>query len=174
VGFGVSGPNGRGIPRAVSWWLLAATSSFLLGFLVLHFFPSASSPTWGTGIAMNVGMAVAIGTFLGWTRQCTQVLAAASSGAIVIVLGLNLLFLAPTPTEATHLGLIGTVLFDSVSLVVALVGMMVLVGLGAVLGAIIQRASKCRCLSEFAARIRKSGRQWRMSGFSLTTGILLL
>jgi hypothetical protein len=148
------------ISRTVVWWLLATACTFLLGFLILDFFPRASSPTWGGGIGTNVGMAVALGVFLGWTRQWIQVLVASIFGSFVVILGLDLLFLAPTPTENTHLGLIGMVLFDSVTVVVALVGMMILVGLGALIGALTRVVSKCRCLAKFANQIRESGGRW--------------
>jgi hypothetical protein len=166
--------HGRGaVSRAVLWWLLPTASTFLLGFLILDLFPSASSPTWGGGIALNVGMAVVMGVFLGWTHQWLQVLVASIFGSIVVILGLDLLFLAPTLTENTHLGFIGTVLFDSVTLVVALVGMMILVGLGALIGALTRAVSKCRCLSKFADQIRESGGRWHPSDFSLTAGMPL-
>jgi hypothetical protein len=156
------------IPRAVQWWLLATAASFVLGFLILRFFPSASSPTWGDGIATDVGMAVAIGVLLGWTRQWLQVLVASVLGSVVIILGLDLLFLAPTPVENTHLGLIGTVLFDAVGIGVALVGLVVLVGVGAVIGAFTRAvASRWVCLLGLGRNLRGCTSRSCVLGLSL-------
>ncbi len=117
-------------------WLIAVALSFVVGVLLLHLLPKASSETWGVGITVNVGLAIAVGVSLGWTRQWFQVLAAAVLGSIVTILGVDALLCAPTPTENAHLGLVGLALFDSVTLLVALVGMSILIGVGVSVGVV--------------------------------------
>jgi predicted small integral membrane protein len=135
------------VSSAVVWWLLAAALSFLLGFLSLALFPGSSGTTWGTGIVTNVAMAVVVGGVLGWMRQWLQVLVAVIFGSIVTLLGLDALLLVPTPTENAHVGLLGLVLFDGAALLVAIIGMAILVGIGAVVGALVRTVLyRCNCL----------------------------
>jgi hypothetical protein len=52
----------------------------------------------------NVSMAVGIGVFFGWIRQGLQVLVAVALGAVVTILGLDLLVLVPSPIEMSTSG----------------------------------------------------------------------
>lgn len=141
------------ISVAVLGWLLAISASFLIGFLLLTFALAVSGPTWGVGTVVNVSWAVAIGVYCGWTRQGLQALAAAVLGAIVTILGLDLLLLVPTPAESAHFGLLGMTAFDSIAVLVALIGMSVLIGGGALIGVMIHLTlSRTGCL----ARIKNS------------------
>jgi hypothetical protein len=134
-------------PVVISW-LVAVTLTFVLGFLGLWLFPGASGTTWGSGIVTNVAMAVIVGGVLGWIRQGLQVLVAVTLGSFVTVLGLDSLLLVPTPTENAHFSLLGVVLFDGPAVLVALVGMAILVGAGAVVGAISRTVqAHCHCLA---------------------------
>jgi predicted small integral membrane protein len=107
-----------------------------------------SGPTWGVGTAVNVSWAVAIGVYFGWTRQGFQALVAVVLGTIVTILGLDLLLLVPTPAENAHFGLLGFVAFDSIGLFVALIGMSILIGGGALTGVLIHLTlSRTGCLA---------------------------
>jgi hypothetical protein len=136
----VSGaPGSRGdyrISKVLRCWLLAVSASFLIGFLLLPWVPAMSGPIWGVGIVFNVGAAVGIGVFFGWTRRGIQILIAMALGAVVTILGLDLLVLVPSPTEKSHFGLFAYVAFDCVGVVIALVGMSILIGGGALAGVI--------------------------------------
>ncbi len=70
-----SAPASRGhdpVSSALLWWLLAVSASFLIGYVLLALVPAVSGTTWGVGILLNVGAAVGIGIFFGWTRQGLQ------------------------------------------------------------------------------------------------------
>jgi hypothetical protein len=132
-------PASRGddrISKVLLCWLLAVSISFLIGFLLLALVPAVSGATWGVGIVFNVSMAVGIGIFFGWTRQGLQILLAMVLGAVATVLGLDLLLLVPSPTENAHFGLLGYAAFDGVAVVIALFGMVILIGAGALAGVI--------------------------------------
>jgi hypothetical protein len=69
-------------------------------------------------------------------------------GAMVTILGLDLLFLVPTPAENAHFGLLGFAAFDSIGLFAALIGMSILIGGGALTGVIIRLTlSRTGCLA---------------------------
>ena len=143
------GHDGDVISPVVILWLLAVALTFLLGFLGLWLFPAASGTTWGSGIVTNVAMAVFVGGVLGWMRKGLQVLLAVTLGSVVTVLGLNFLLLVPTPAENAHFSFISLVLFDGPALLVALVGMAVLVGVGAIVGALFRTAiARCHCIGK--------------------------
>jgi hypothetical protein len=132
-------PTSRGddrISTVLVWWLLAVSGSVLIGFLLLAFAPAVSGATWGVGIVLNVSMPVAVGVFFGWTHQGLQVLIAVVLGAVVTILGLDLLVLTPSPAENSHFGLLAYAAFDSVGVLIALFGMAILIGGGALAGAI--------------------------------------
>ena len=124
------------ISKVLLWWLLAISTSFMVGFLLLALVPAVSGATWGVGIVLNVSMAVGIGVLFGWTRQCLQILIAVVLGAVVTIFGLDLLVLVPSPTENAHLGLLAYGALDSVGVLVALFGMVILIGGGALAGLI--------------------------------------
>jgi hypothetical protein len=148
-------PASRGddrISKVLLRWLLAVGASFLIGFLLLTVVPAVSGPTWGVGTVLNVSMAVGIGVFFGWTRQALQVLIAVVFGAVVTILGLDLLVSVPSPTENAHLGLIAYAAFDSVGVLIALVGMAILIGGGALVGVIAnQILSRTGCIARTRA-----------------------
>jgi uncharacterized membrane protein YjgN (DUF898 family) len=132
-------PASRGddrVSRVLLWWLVAVSASFLVGFLLLALVPAGSGPTWGIGIVFNVSMAVGIGVSFGWTRQGLQILLAMVLGAVVTILGLDLLVLVPSPTENAHFGLLAFAVFGSVGVLIALLGMVILIGGGALAGVI--------------------------------------
>lgn len=150
-----------GNSEAVIWWLFAVALSFLLGFAFLELLPGASGAIWSSGTATNVAMAIAVGILLGWTRRWLHVLFAITLGAIVTVLGVDLLVLAPTSTENAHVGVLGLVLFDSVAVLFALIGMAILVGGGAIAGALAHAVvshRRCPAMAKVALmQHRKSG-----------------
>ena len=128
------------------WWLLAVSAS--IGFLLLTVVPAISGPTWGVGIVFDVSMAVGIGVCSGWTRQGLQILIAVVLRAVVTIFGLDLLVLKPSPTENAHFGLIAYAAFDSVSVLIVLVGMAILIGGGALAGVIAnQILSRTGCIA---------------------------
>jgi uncharacterized membrane protein YjgN (DUF898 family) len=136
------------ISKVLLWWLLAISASFLVGFLLLALVPAGSGPTWGIGIVFNVSMAVGIGVSFGWTRQGLQILIAMVLGAVVTILGLDLLVLVPSPTENAHFGPLAYAAFDSVGVLIALFGMVILIGGGALAGVIAHLVlSRCGCLA---------------------------
>jgi hypothetical protein len=143
-------PGSRGddrISKVLLWWLLTVSASFLIGFLLLTVVPAVSGPTWGVGIVFNVSMAVGIGVCFGWTRQCLQILIAVVFGAVVTIFGLDLLVSVPSPTENAHFGLVAYAAFDSVGVLIALVGMAILIGGGALAGVIAnQILSRTGCI----------------------------
>jgi hypothetical protein len=148
-------PASRGddrISKVLQWWLLAVSASFLIGFLLLALIPAVSGPAWGAGTVFNVTMAVGIGFYFGWTRQGLQIFIAVVFGAVMTILGLDLLVSVPSPTENAHFGLIAYAAFDSVGVLIALVGMAILIGGGALAGVIAnQILSRTGCI----ARTRK-------------------
>jgi hypothetical protein len=154
-------PASRGddrISTVLLWWLLAVTGSVLIGFLLLAFVPGVSGATWGVGIVFNVSVAVAIGVFFGWTHQGLQVLIAVVLGAVVTILGLDLLVLRPSLAENAHFGLLAYAAFDSVGILIALFGMVILIGGGALAGAIAHLVlSRSGCI----AQMRRKGERQR-------------
>jgi hypothetical protein len=154
------------ISPGVRWWLLAVAISFLLGFIFLRLLPQDSSTTWSGGILVNLGLAVTIGIVLGWTRQGIQVLIAVLMGSVVTILGVDLLLLAPIPTENAHLGLLGCVIFDAVAFFVALIGMTILVGVAVLVGLasqLLARRSSCLARLQNLRELRGQGRHGEMS-----------
>jgi hypothetical protein len=151
------------ISRAVICWLLLVTLSFILGLFFFNLLPGADATTWNVGILTNLGMAVAVGALLGWRRQWVQVFVAVTFGAIVTILGLDLLLLDPPPTKSPQWGFLGVGLFDSVALLIALIGMAILVGLGAVAGRLSHAAvSRCRCFAMLKSTLQRG---WRSEPF---------
>ena len=154
-------------------WLLAVSTSFLIGFLLLVLVPAVSGPTWGVGIVFNVSMAVGIGIFFGWTRQGLQILIAMVLGAVVTILGLDLLVLVPRPTENAHFGLLAYAAFDTVGILIALLGMAVLIGGGALAGAITHLVlSRSGCIARMT-RNTKCRRRTPPNGPAPTTMIAI-
>jgi hypothetical protein len=155
-------PAARGddrISKVLLWWLLAVSASFLIGFLLLALVPAVSGATWSVGIVFNVSMAVGIGLFFGWTRQGLQVLIAVVLGAVVTILGLDLLVLVPTPTENAHFGLLAYAAFDSVGVLIALFGMVILIGGGALAGAIAHLVlSRSGCIAHMRSNPKRRRR----------------
>lgn len=150
------------ISKVLLWWLLAVSASFLIGFLFSALDPVVSGLTWGVGTVFNVSMAVAIGVYFGWTRQSLQILIAVVFGAVVTILGLDFLMQVPSPTENAHFGLIAYAAFDSVGVLIALVGMTILIGGGALAGVIAnQILSRSGCIAH--ARRSSLGRRGRMT-----------
>lgn len=138
------------VSGTVIWWLLAVSLTFLLGFFAFVVLPGVSDLTWNSGITANVALAVLVGGVLGWKRQWRQILVAITLGSVVTVLGLDALLLVPTPTEDAHVGLLGLALLDGPAVLVALVGMTILVGVGAIVGVLFCAViSRRDCLEMF-------------------------
>jgi hypothetical protein len=136
------------ISKVLLWWLLAIGASFVIGFSLLAIVPAVSGVTWGVGIVCNVSMAVGIGVFFGWTRQGLQILIAIVFGAVVTILGLDLLVLVPSPNENAHFWLLSYAAFDSFAVLVALLGMVILIGGGAIAGVVAHLAlSRSGCVA---------------------------
>jgi hypothetical protein len=121
--------------------------------------PAVSGATWGVGIVFNVSMAVGIGTFFGWTGRGIQIPIAMVLGAVVTILGLDLLVLVPSPTENAHFGLLAYAAFDTVGILIALLGMAILIGGGALVGTIahlVLSRSGCIARTSTACHRRRS------------------
>ena len=150
----------------VLWWLLAVSASFLIGLLLLALVPTVSGATWGVGIVFNVSMAVGIGIFFGWTGQGIQILIAMVLGAVVTILGLDLLVLVPSPTENAQFGLLAYAAFDTVGILIALLGMAILIGGGALVGTIahlVPSRSGCIARKTSNTKCRRRTLQWASS-----------
>ena len=110
-------------------WLVLIALSFGLGGLAIFLFPSLSEGIYTVGVCTNLVMAVAMGVFVGWTRNWRKLGLAVFSGACLTVVGSDLLeFVLPgaSPNAAWDL------LFSAIATCVAVAGMSILVGGAAV------------------------------------------
>jgi hypothetical protein len=133
----VAGPDERRrrlIPEPVARWVVLIAVTFVLGGIGCLAFPSTTADIVGVGVAANVGLALLMGTILGWRMALDHLPVAIVAGAVVTVAG----------TDGLDPGLIP---FDAVALVIAVIGMSVLLGIGAALGTVARGVrSGCRCL----------------------------
>jgi hypothetical protein len=122
------------VPPAVVRWLLLVASTFVAGCLTIALLPSHQASVVDVGVCINVAMAIGIGVVLAWRGSPQRLFCAAGAGAVVTVLGWDLL----TFTQAQIRGLGGLVFIplDAIALPVAGLGMVLLVGVGAALGGI--------------------------------------
>jgi hypothetical protein len=130
------GPDERRrlIPAPVVRWLILIAVTFVIGGLACLLFPSAVQGIVGVGVIANVALAVIMGVVLGWRMTLEHLPAAIGAGAIVTVMG----------TDCLYPGLLP---FDAVALVIAVIGMSVLLGIGAAGGTVARGLrSGCRCL----------------------------
>jgi hypothetical protein len=116
------------------WWTLAISASFRIGSWLLVFVPGVSAATWTVGIVSNVVMAVGVGIYLGWTHRGVHIPIAMVLGAVVTTFGVDLLVLVSGPSDNARFGLSDYAAFDSLVAYVALSGMVILVGGGALAG----------------------------------------
>ena len=72
-------------------WLALIALSFGLGGLAIFAFPSLSEGIYSVGVCANLVMAVAMGVFVGWTKNWRQLGSVVFSGAFVTVAGTDLL-----------------------------------------------------------------------------------
>jgi hypothetical protein len=136
----------RRVPLAVVQWLLLIVASFVAGCEAIALLPSheATIITWG--ICTNVAMAIGIGVVLTWKGISHRLLRTAWLGAVVTVIGWDLLNFTLGEIQGQE-GL-GAIPFDVVALPVATLGMLVLLGVGAALGRIGRLISgRCPCAS---------------------------
>jgi hypothetical protein len=132
----VDGPPERRrlIPTPVVQWLILIAATFVIGGVACLLFPSAVEGIVGVGVIANVALAVIMGVVVGWRMALDHLPAAIGAGAVVTVIG----------TDCLYPGLIP---FDAVALVIAVIGMSVLLGIGAGVGTVARGVrSGCRCL----------------------------
>lgn len=134
----------RRVPPAVGQWLLLIVASFVAGCEAIALIPSHQGLVVEAGVCVNVAMAIGIGAVLVWQGGPGRLMCTAGLGAVVTVLGWDLL----TFTQAEIRGLegIGVVLLNVFALPIAAVGMTALVGAGAAIGGIGRvLSSRCPC-----------------------------
>jgi hypothetical protein len=130
------------VPRLVRRWIAIVVISFVAGGLTLAFFPSESIVTVDVGVCTNVALAIGVGVILGWTRRCHHLALSAILGAITTVLGVDGLILVSPGSTFGWSDLWG---FDTIAVVVALLGMAILLGGGAAVATMAHGlAQKCR------------------------------
>lgn len=134
----------RRVPPAVRQWLLLITASFVAGCELVVLIPSHQALVVQLGVGVNVALAVRTGAALVWQGMPGRLMCAAGLGAVVTVLGWDLL----TFTQAEIRGLDGIAVLplDVFALPIAAVGMTALVGVGAAIGGIGRVLSgRCTC-----------------------------
>jgi hypothetical protein len=132
----VPDPNKRErlIPTPVIGWLMLIVVSFVIGRVTIALAPSASSVVLNIGIVTNVVMAIGMGVLLGWNMTLSDLPVAIFAGALVTVVGADSLYL-------------GLLIVDAIAIVVAVIGMSILLVVGATLGTVARGLhSGCRCL----------------------------
>ncbi len=123
-------------------WLALIALSFGLGGLAIFTFPSLSEGIYTVGVCTNLVLAVAMGVFVGWTRNWRQLGLAVFSGAFLTVVGTDLLdFVLPgaSPSAAGDLFLF----VSAIAICVAAVGMSILVGGAAVATILVRGVVRC-------------------------------
>jgi hypothetical protein len=124
------------IPPPVTRWLLLIVLSFAIGGVTIAVFPSVASVVLNIGVVTNVVLAIGMGVLLGWRMTLSDLPIAIFAGALVTVVGTNVL-----------LPLL--IVFDAVAIVVAVIGMSILLVVGAIAGTIARGLhSGCRCLRD--------------------------
>jgi hypothetical protein len=129
------------LPRT---WLLATSLTFVLGAIAILAVPRASSGIWDAGFACNVAFSLAFGLVVGWSGRWIELPLAVVYGAIVVLVGTDLVF------AAGHASLVLVALIDLPVFLVAVPGVAVLLLAGAVAGWLARLLrSRCRlgCLS---------------------------
>jgi hypothetical protein len=156
----------RRVSRVLLWWPLAVSVSFLIGSLLFAFVPAASGATWVVGIVSNIIMAVVIGIFFGWTQRGVHILIAMVVGAVVTTFGVDLLLLVSSHAENARTELLGFSAFDSFVVYVALCGMVILVGGGALAGVFAHFVlSSSGCLAQARSNPKRRPRTSRLEQF---------
>jgi hypothetical protein len=129
-------------------WLTLIALSFGLGCLAIFTFPSLSDGIYSVGVSTNLVLAVAMGVFLGSTRNWKQLGLAVFSGAFVTVLGTDLLGLVWPYASANAAW---DLLFNAIAICVAVTGMSILLG-GAAASTIVVRGV-ARCIKGCGCRL---------------------
>jgi hypothetical protein len=141
------------VRRVIVTWLSLIASSFVIGGALIVTVPSL--PTVSIGVWTNVVMAVSVGAVLGWTKRWRQLPTFVLAGAVVTILGVDGLVLTP-PGGSVFLG--GVIAFDVIAVIMATIGMSLLLGLGAIVGAIGRVLdSRCHCQVRLRGRLEVSG-----------------
>jgi hypothetical protein len=136
------------MPVSVVRWLLLIVLSFVIGGVTIALAPSTSSEVLNVGIVTNVALAIGMGTFLGWKMRLSDLPVAIVAGALVTVLGADSLW-------------IGLIIVDAIAIVVAVIGMSVLLIVGATIGTVARGLhSGCRCLRNPAQHGIRSPSKW--------------
>jgi hypothetical protein len=135
----------RRVPAVVRTWLLLIAASFVAGCLTIVLVPSHQSRVVNIGVGVNVAMAFGIGAVLAWNGMHRRLFCAAGLGAIVTVVGWDLLSSVQAKVQGQGWGL-GAIPFDVFALPVAAIGMLILLGVGAAIGGIGRLLfSRCPC-----------------------------
>jgi hypothetical protein len=132
------------VPPVVVRWLLLIAATFVAGCLTVAILPSHQMSIIDIGVDSNVGMAIGIGVVLAWRGITQRLFCAAGLGAVVTVLGWDVL----TCTQAVIQGQggVGVIPFDVIALPIAALGMAILLGVGAAVGGIGRVLSRrCPC-----------------------------
>jgi len=137
------------VRRVMITWLSLIASSFVIGGVLIVTVPSL--PTVSFGVCSNVAMALSAGAVLGWTKLGRHLPAFVLAGAAVTILGVDGLVLL-SPGGSIFLGPV--LALDGIALIVAIIGMSLLLGLGATVRAIGRGLeSRCRCLVRLQGRL---------------------
>src|ERR1700680_674574 len=111
----------RRVPPPVVQWLLLIASTFVAGCVMIALLPSHQASVVDIGVYVNVAMAVGIGVVLAWRGSAQRLFCAAGLGAVVTVLGWDVLTF--TQAEIQGIGGFGVIPFDVVALPIAAVAM---------------------------------------------------
>jgi hypothetical protein len=135
----------RRVPAVVAQWLLLIAASFVAGCLTIALVPSHQSTVVNIGVCTNVAMALGIGFVLAWRGIPQRLFCAAGLGAVATVVGLDVLSLTQTEVQGQGWGL-GAILLDIFAFPIAVLGMLILLGVGAAVGGIGRvLATRCPC-----------------------------
>jgi hypothetical protein len=128
------GSHHHRVAPAVARWLLLVAATFVAGRLTMALLPTHPASVIDIGVCINVAMAIGIGGLLTWRGTPERLSCAAGLGAVVTVLGIDLLLFTQPGIRGS--GWLGLIPFDAIALPVAGAGMLFLVGVGAALGGI--------------------------------------
>ena len=134
----------RRIPLVVIEWLLLIASTFTAGCLLIALLPHYQSTVVAIGVYGNLGMAVGVGGVLTWKGLPERLCCATGLGAVATVIGWD--FLEFTLSETRGVGGFGAIPLDVIALPIAILGMTILLGVGAAIGGIARiLAARCPC-----------------------------
>jgi hypothetical protein len=134
----------RRVPLVVIQWLLLIASTFMAGCLFIVLLPHYQPTVVTIGVYGNVAMALGISVVLTWKGLPQRLFCATGLGAVVTVIGWD--FLEFTLSETRGLGGFGAIPLDVIALPIAILGMTILLGVGAAIGGVARiLAARCPC-----------------------------